>query len=208
MVAVTHVQLDPGPGDVLTARPYLDITALEAGLAEVRASPPVQGTLEMIVRRPAVDKREILGVAELSREAGLVGDSWKRRRSNRTVDRSPHRDMQLNIINARLSRLIAGGNDEVRALAGDQLHADLDLSEANLPPGTRLVVGNAVIEVTAEPHTGCSKFAARYGRAALRFVNTGIGKELRLRGINARVVEPGTIRVGDAITKIAAAGST
>ena len=109
--------------------------------------------------------------------------------------------MQLNIINARLSRLI-GGADDVRALAGDQLHVDLDISHDNLPAGTRLALGEAVIEITEQPHTGCPKFAARFGKEALRFVNVGVGKELRLRGLNAKVVVPGTIHRGDAITKL------
>ena len=82
-------------------------------------------------------------------------------------------------------------------LAGDQLYVDLDLSEANLPPGTRLSIGSAVIEVTAEPHTGCSKFVERFGLDAMKFVNSRERKDLHLRGINARVVRPGVLRVGD-----------
>jgi MOSC domain-containing protein YiiM len=110
--------------------------------------------------------------------------------------------MQLNVINARFSALIATDTDH-RALAGDQLHLDLDLSEANLPPGTRLELGSAVIEVTEQPHTGCAKFSARFGRDALRFVNSPTGRSLRLRGLNARVVTPGTFRVGDPVRKVA-----
>ena len=99
--------------------------------------------------------------------------------------------MQLNIINARVARLVAGDDPADRALAGDQLHVDLDLSPENLPAGTRLAIGGAVIEVTDQPHTGCAKFAARFGAEALRFVNIGGGKQLRLRGINAKVVAAG-----------------
>lgn len=112
--------------------------------------------------------------------------------------------MQLNIINARLSRLVGGDDAEVRALAGDQLHVDFDLSGDNLPSGTRLAIGDAVIEITDQPHTGCAKFAARFGKQALRFVNVGAGRGLRLRGINARVVKSGRIRRGDTITKLPA----
>jgi hypothetical protein len=193
---MTDVQLDR------IAPVHLDIAALEAGLAHIQESPKDRGTLDLVVRRPATDAREIVDVAELSLDEGVVGDSWNRRGSRRTDDGSPHPDMQLNIINARLSRLIGGANDEDRALAGDQLHVDLDVSETNLPPGTRLAVGDAVIEVTDQPHTGCPKFAARFGKTALRFVNVGIGKQLRLRGINAKVVTPGRIRRGDTITKL------
>jgi len=193
---MTDVQLDR------IAPVHLDIAALEAGLAHIQESPKDRGTLDLVVRRPATDAREIVDVADLSLDEGVVGDTWNQRGSRRTDDGSPHPDMQLNIINARLSRLIGGANDEDRALAGDQLHVDLDVSETNLPPGTRLAVGDAVIEVTDQPHTGCPKFAARFGKTALRFVNVGIGKQLRLRGINAKVVTPGRIRRGDTITKL------
>ncbi len=181
---------------------HLGIEALEAGLAEILDSPKDHGTLDLIVRRPVVDGREILAEAELSLTEGVVGDTWNQRGSKRTPDGSPHSDMQLNIINARLSRLVAGDVDDDRALAGDQLHVDLDISHENLPAGTRLAIGDAVIEVTDQPHTGCPKFAARFGATALRFVNIGVGKELRLRGLNAKVVKPGTIRVGDTIVKV------
>lgn len=181
---------------------HLATEQLEAGLDELRSSPADGGVLELIVRRPVVDGREVLGVGELTLQEGLAGDSWKARPSSRSDDGGPHPDMQLNVINARLTRLLAGDDPERRALAGDQLHVDLDLSHDNLPPGTRLAIGDAVIEVTDQPHTGCAKFAARYGAAALRFVNVGAGRDLRLRGLNARVVQPGTIRAGDTVRKL------
>ena len=181
---------------------HLDTASLEAGLDEIRRSPLDQGTLELIVRRPEINGREVLDEAELSTSEGVVGDTWNVRGSKRTADGSSHPDMQLNIINARLSRLIGGDDDDVRALAGDQLHVDLDISHDNLPAGTRLALGEAVIEITEQPHTGCPKFAARFGKEALRFVNVGVGKELRLRGLNAKVVVPGTIHRGDTITKL------
>lgn len=193
---MTDVQLER------IAPTHLDADELEAGLAEITGAPKERGTLELIVRRPEVNGREILDEGELSFEDGLVGDTWKVRGSKRTADGSAHPDMQLNVINARLSRLVAGDRDEDRALAGDQLHIDLDLSHDNLPAGTRLAIGTAVIEVTEQPHTGCPKFSARFGAAALRFVNVGPGKGLRLRGLNARVVEPGTIRRGDTVVKL------
>jgi hypothetical protein len=193
---MTDVQLDR------VAPVHLGIEALEAGLAEILDSPKDHGTLDLIVRRPEVDGREILAEAELSLSEGVVGDTWNQRSSKRTPDGSPHPDMQLNVINARLSRLVAGDVDDDRALAGDQLHVDLDISHENLPAGTRLAIGTAVIEVTDQPHTGCPKFAARFGATALRFVNVGVGKELRLRGLNANVVKPGTIRAGDTVAKV------
>jgi hypothetical protein len=155
----------------------------------------------MAVRRPRADAREILPVGELDLERGLDGDSWLERGSSRTADGSAHPDMQLNVINVRLLNLVA--QDQARwSLAGDQLVVDFDLSEANVPPGTRLAVGAAVIEVTAQPHTGCQKFVARFGRDAMLFVNSPVGKQLHLRGINARVVQGGTIRAGDEVRKL------
>lgn len=186
----------------LTTPRHLTTAELDAGLPHIEGSPAELGTLELIARRPAVDEREVLEVGELSLTEGLVGDTWKDRGSGRTADGGPHPDMQLNLINARLSRLVGGDDDGHRALSGDQLHLDLDLRESNLPPGTRLAIGDAEIEVTDQPHTGCAKFAARFGAEALRFVNVGAGKTLRLRGINARVVRPGRIAAGDAVRKL------
>lgn len=185
---------------------HLATAELEAALDHLRAAPADLGTLDLIVRRPAEGEREVLAQGELTLAEGLAGDTWNQRASRRTPDGSPHPDKQLNIIGARTTRLLGGDDPEARALAGDQLHVDLELSEANLPPGTRLAIGDggAVIEVTDQPHTGCSKFAARYGAEALRFVNVGPGKELRLRGINAKVVVPGPIASGDVIRKLPA----
>jgi hypothetical protein len=175
---------------------------LEAGLDEIRRSPADEGRLELIVRRPGVNEREILAEGVLDHSDGLVGDTWKRRRSTRTPDGSPHPGMQLNVMNARAAGLIAGSPARW-ALAGDQLYVDLDLSEANLPAGTLLELGSAVIEITDQPHRGCAKFAARFGQEALRFVNSPVGRELRLRGLNARVVVAGRVRTGDVVAKVA-----
>jgi hypothetical protein len=175
--------------------------ALETGLDEVRGSPAEAGTIELIVRRPAVDEREVVEEGTLDLEDGLVGDSWRSRGSVRRGDGSPNPDAQVTLMNARLAALVAGDRERW-PLAGDQLYVDLDLSTGNLPPGSRLAVGSAVLEVTAEPHTGCAKFSARFGSDALRFINSPTGRELRLRGINTRVVEPGLVRRGDAIRKL------
>ncbi len=180
---------------------HLRTAELAAALDHVRSSPAHEGTLELIVRRPAVGEREELDEGELDLAEGLVGDSWRDRRSKRTADGAPHPDMQLNVMNARAALLAAGREPDRRALAGDQLYLDLDLSRENLPPGTRLAIGDAVIEVTAEPHDGCAKFSERYGRDALRFFNSPAGKALRLRGMNAKVVVPGTVRRGDRVAK-------
>jgi hypothetical protein len=180
---------------------HLTADVLEAGLDDIRRSPSDEGRVEQIVRRPGVDQREALLEAQLDVAAGLVGDTWRTRGSSQTADRSPHPDMQVTVMNARAAALVAGRADRWQ-LAGDQLYVDLDLSRENLPPGTRLGIGEAVIEVTAQPHTGCRKFAARFGQAAVRFVNSPAGRELQLRGINARVVVSGTVRLGDVVRKL------
>jgi hypothetical protein len=179
---------------------------LEAGLDMIREAPKDEGVLQLIVRRPRIDQREILEEGELDLLEGLVGDNWKLRGSSRTADRSPHPEMQLNIMNARVTALVAQDKDRWH-LAGDQLYIDLDLSAENLPAGTQLAIGSAVIEVTPLPHTGCNKFVSRFGLDAMKFVNSAVGRELHLRGINARVVQPGTIRVGQVARKLATENS-
>lgn len=175
---------------------------LFAGLDAVRAAPADNGTVELIVRRPALGAREIVAEAELHPDAGLVGDSWKERGSRHTDDGSAEPDRQLTLMNARAIRLFAGDDTSRWAEAGDQLFVDLDLSASNLPPGTQLLLGTAVVEVTEKPHTGCPKFSARFGADALRFVATPEGRELHVRGINARVVQAGTVALGDTVVKL------
>jgi hypothetical protein len=175
----------------------LSLEELQAGLDRILQSPKDQGLLEMIVRRPAVDQREVLESGRLDPAVGLEGDTW----SVRGDAGSANADTQLNIMNARVIELVAQGKDRW-PLAGDQLFIDLDLSDENLSPGTRLSLGAAVIEITAEPHLGCKKFAARFGREAVQFVNWDLGKRLHLRGVNARVIRPGVVRVGDRAFKL------
>ena len=177
---------------------HLTLERLHEGLDEIQRSPKDEGILYLIVRRPAVGEREVLESGELDEREGLVGDTWKERRSSRTVDGSPHPDMQLNIMSSRVAALVAQDPDRWQ-LAGDQLFVDLDLSADNLPQGTQLAVGSAVIEVTAQPHTGCGKFMSRFGADAVKFVNSTVGRQLHLRGINARVVKSGSIKAGDAV---------
>lgn len=179
---------------------HLTMEQLEAGLDEILAAPQDEGVLRLIVRRPRIEEREVLKEAQLDLVEGLVGDNWRTRGSSRTPNGSSHPDMQINIMSARVIALVAQSPDRWQ-LAGDQLFLDLDLSAANLPPGTRLALGSAVLEVTDQPHTGCKKFVERFGADALKFVNSPRGRQLHLRGINARVVHPGLIRVGDLARK-------
>ena len=180
---------------------YLTMEELEAGLDAIRQSPKNEGVLELIVRRPRVGEREVLQEAKLDVADGLVGDTWSTRGSSRSKDGLAHPDMQLNVMNSRVIALVAQERERWH-LAGDQLFVDLDLSGENLPPGTRLALGSAVIEVTPQPHTGCQKFVSRFGVDAMKFVNSPLGRQLNLRGINAKVVLPGVIRVRDAAKKL------
>jgi hypothetical protein len=180
---------------------HLKTEDLLAGLDRIRSSPKDEGVLELIVRRQSVDEREVLEQAELDLVQGLVGDSWNRRWSKSTPDGSPNVEMQITVMNARVAALVAREKDRWQ-LAGDQLYVDMDLSAENLPAGARLAVGSSVIEVTAPPHLGCQKFVSRFGLEAMKFVNSPVGKELRLRGIHARVIQAGVVRTGDLARKI------
>ena len=180
---------------------FLDTDELEAGLPEILAAPKGEGVVAMIVRRPDVGEREVVESCELDMAEGLVGDNWRSRGSGQTTDGSAHPDMQLNLMNSRVIALVARSEDRW-ALAGDQLFVDLDLSKENLPAGTRLEMGSAIVEVTAVPHLGCKKFVARFGLEAMKFVNSRRGKKLCLRGINAKVVKSGRVSTGDRVRRM------
>jgi hypothetical protein len=185
----------------MTAARQLSTAELEDGLDHIFKSPKDKGALDLIVRRPAVDQREAVVTARLDVEQGLVGDNWEQRGSRHMPDGAADPDMQLNIMNARVAALVAD-DPERRQLAGDQLYLDMDLSYENLPPGTQLAIGDAIVEITEPPHTGCKKFAARFGKDAVVFVNSGFGKTLNFRGICAKVVQSGDVSVGDVATKV------
>ena len=179
-------------------RQTAELAELEQYLDHIRESPSDLGTVELISRRPAVDEREVVTEARLDLHEGLVGDTWRARGSSRRPDGSPDPEAQLTLMNARIAAAVAGERDRW-ALAGDQLFVDLDISQANMPPGARVQVGEAVIEFSASPHTGCAKYSARFGVEALKFINSPMGRELRLRGANCRVIVSGTVRQSDTI---------
>jgi hypothetical protein len=171
---------------------------LAEGQAHIAASPRDRGTVELIACRPARGERLVVEVARLDEVEGLVGDCWRTRGAHDTPDGRAHPLRQITLMNQRVAALVAGGPDH-GGLPGDQLYVDLDLGVDNLPPGTRLVVGEAVLEVTEAPHRGCATFAERFGRDALRFVNVGPGRAGNYRGLNAVVRAGGTVRRGDPI---------
>jgi len=174
---------------------------LESGLDLIRASPPDAGTVELIARRPREGTRDVVEEATIDVDVGVVGDNWSTRPNRHTSDGGPDPLAQITLMNARAVALFARAAERW-PLAGDQLYVDFDLSETNVPAGTRLAIGTAVIEVTEEPHNGCAKFRHRFGEDALRFVNSPIGKSLHLRGINTKVVQSGVVRRGDPVRKL------
>ena len=171
------------------------------GLAHVQDAPGDDGELLLIVRRPRTDERETPAEGVLDTGSGLVGDDWVTRPDRRSADGGPHLPVQVTIMNSRVLDVMAGPVERW-PLAGDQLYVDFDISESNLPAGSRLAVGESVVEVTEEPHTGCAKFVQRFGADAQRWVNSPTGRSLRLRGVNTRVVRSGTVRVGDRVSKV------
>jgi len=180
---------------------HLDMNGLEAGIDYILDTPDDKGLVHMIVSRPETGIRKILKSASLDTIEGLIGDNWKDRGSSSTSDKSADPETQITIMNSRVIELIAQTNDRWK-LAGDQLFIEIDISRNNLPPGSKLKVGSAVIEVSGKPHTGCQKFSQRFGLDALKFVSTPMGQELCLRGINARVMKSGIVTVGDVVNKV------
>lgn len=179
---------------------HRELADLEAELPGMRKSPGNGGPVRLLARRPAPGERELVEEARLDPVLGLVGDNWQARGSSRTDDGSAHPEMQLTLMNSRVIAAIAG-EAERWALAGDQVFVDLELAESALPAGTRLKLGTATIEITPTPHTGCRKFVDRFGIDAMKFINSELGRKLRLRGVNARVVDGGTVRVGDLVMR-------
>ena len=180
---------------------HLSTPDLEAGLEQIRNSPKNQSVLDMIVSRPEEDAREIMELADLDVVVGLVGDTWQDRPSARSGDGKAHPDMQITLMNSRVADLVAQSKERW-PLSGDQLFADMDLSKTNVPPGTRISVGKAVLEATDQPHTGCKKFASRFGVDALKFISSSTTEALQLRGINLKVIEGGEIKPGDIVKKL------
>jgi hypothetical protein len=172
---------------------------LNDGLGEIKQSPNDLGRVELIVCRPEIGERLELDLAELDIHEGLIGDNWKTR--GKAKRKAANTDMQLNIMNSRAISLIAKDKSRWK-LAGDQFYVDFDLSKDNIPAGTVLEIGTAIIAVTHEPHLGCKKFQDRFGKESVVFVNSDIGKSLNLRGINAKVLKPGKVKVGDVIKKV------
>ncbi len=177
---------------------------LEAGLDEVRRSPKDEGVLRLVVQRPERGERVLVDEGTLDVAVGLVGDNWSTRGSTGTPDGSADPELQVTLMNSRAADLVAGSRERWH-LAGDQLFVDMDIGRTNLPPGTRLAIGTAVLEVSAKPHNGCAKFSGRFGADALRLVVSPVGQELCLRGINAKVVQSGIVRVGDAVRRLGTA---
>ena len=172
---------------------------LEGQIEHVQAAPSRVGSVELVVCRPAVDERSILTTGRLIRGQGLEGDNYVERGNSRTPDGRAHPLAELTLMSSRAVGAVAGPDRERWALAGDQLIVDFDLSLQNVPAGTQMEVGTAVIEVTTKPHRGCAKFTERFGIDAARWVNSR--DDLRMRGINAIVVTDGIVAPGDSISK-------
>ena len=169
---------------------------LQKAVEEIMRSPSDGGTVQMIVRRPSEGEREVLPGGRLSPEDGLEGDNWKTRGSKSTPDGKANPETQVTLMNTRVISAIAGTEDRW-PLAGDQIFVDLDLGPGSLPPGARFRIGEALLEVSKIPHTGCKKFAERFGVEATKFVGSASGRENNFRGINAIVIEAGEIKIGD-----------
>ena len=181
---------------------YQTAGQLAAGMGRVYDTPKDEGVVRLVVRRPGRGEREILTEGRLDTEQGLIGDDWVNRPSETTGEPSPY--AQVTVMNARVSELISGDPEPATwAQCGDQLYVELDISEANMPAGSRIEIGEAVLEVQAEPHTGCAQFREWWGGDVLRHISTREGLSLRMRGANTRVIRSGAVRPGDTARKVA-----
>jgi len=185
----------------MTPEQHFSEAELIAGLPQVSQSPADGGTLMQIVVRPDREQRELPATCTVTPEAGIPADRWARYCDHMLPDGRLNPETQLTLMNSRCLALVAGDRERW-PLAGDNLVVDLDLSEANLATGQRLKIGEAILEITAKPHTGCAKFSKRFGADALKFVNSPEGRSLRLRGVHAQVVQAGRVTVGDRIEKL------
>lgn len=180
---------------------FFSLNSLNDSFSDILDSPITNGTIELIVCRPKTNARKILTEAELTIEEGLVGDCWKNKRNFMRKDGLPDVEVQLTLMNSRCINAIAGSK-EFWPLAGDQLFVDLNLCKTVLQPKQQLKINDAIIEITDVPHLGCSKFSKRFGSDALKFVNSKNGKLHNLRGVNAKIIQPGVIKTGAIIERI------
>lgn len=179
----------------------LTIEEIESRLENIKQSPKDAGVIVLLVCRPATDERQIITKAKLELQNGLEGDNWKTRGSKSTPDKSADPEAQITLMNSRVIDLLTEHQNDWQ-LAGDQIFVDFDLSLDHLPPHSKIQVGSAILEISAKPHTGCKKFSDRFGIQALEFISTPQGKSLRMRGVNARVIQAGEIHVGDVVRKV------
>ncbi len=174
---------------------------LQTQLNHIQESPKDTGSVLLIVRRPATEERELISQGRLIPASGLEGDNWRERGSTSMPDGSANPEAEITLMNTRVIQALT--QDETRwALAGDQFFVDFDLSEENIPAGTRLALGSAIVEVSPLPHNGCKKFSARFGIDALKFISMAENKPLRMRGINAKIIQAGEVKQGDLIRKV------
>ncbi len=180
---------------------YKKLNDLQLGLDKIISSPKQIGTVKMIVSRPKIGIRKIQEMAELDKDLGLIGDNWHDRDSSNMQDKSADIETQLTIMNSCVIALITQNCDQW-PLAGDQLYIEMDISKNNLPPGSLLKLGNALLKISKKPHTGCKKFSERFGLDALKFVSSRQGRELSLRGINTSIIKSGMVQTGDKVMKV------
>lgn len=175
-------------------RTFDELEALWAGMP---AAPRDAGSVRLLCIRREPGLHDTPDVAEVTVDGGLVGDRW----AVGWQEHDPERRAQVTLMNAAVTELVAAGRQPLHE-AGDNILVDFDISVDHLPPGTRVRIGEAVLEISAAPHTGCSRFAARFGQDALRWANWRHWRERRLRGVNCRVVEGGVVRVGDPVERL------
>jgi hypothetical protein len=183
--------------------PLSPITAaeLEAALPSVLAAPGGAGLVRLLCTRPQPNARAFPEVLTLSRGKGATGDYHPARPWLRLPDGSPDPRIEVSIMPWRVLDLVWRERDRV-AHPGDNIAVDMTLAEADLPAGTRLAAGTAILRVSDVPNDGCAKWKVRYGKAAHDWITTPDHLRLRLRGLYAAIEQDGEVRIGDTLRRL------